>query len=316
MPLWISYVCDQLYYVWYVFYSTSSGGRRSSTESHSWGCIVQPRKLWGDWKKTKRFNPSLITNDRLIPAPSHTFYVHVYSISSARASFHFTPRSSDGGLWSTVLYLILTTYRGASIKGGTEHVATLLQIVDHCNSTCSGKGGCWRFFFFVNIITLIISYVYIWYRVQWHVQKFLIMNQSIIVQMISASVYVILDLPTCAIRCVSTFIPSQLARLAILVASLSYPCVVMWGPNLLGHAEQLYPQVFDGAKIVIQKGLSRYFQTMHTVTLGSEVQPAQWQFGATYVGSKVVGENEVSVNRCCTVIVSQFIVVAPLRFKF
>ena len=58
-------------------------------------------------------------------------------------------------------------------------------------------------------------------------------------------------------------------------------------------AEQLYPQVFDGAKIIIQKGLSRYFQTTHTITLGSDVQPSQWQFGATYVGSKAVGENEV-----------------------
>ena len=64
-------------------------------------------------------------------------------------------------------------------------------------------------------------------------------------------------------------------------------------PPLPSLPEQLYPQVFDGAKIIIQKGLSRYFQTSHTITLGSDVQPSQWQFGATYVGSKVVGENEV-----------------------
>ena len=59
-------------------------------------------------------------------------------------------------------------------------------------------------------------------------------------------------------------------------------------------AEQLYPQVLDGAKIVIQKGLNRYFQTTHTITFGSDVQPSQWQFGATYVGSKEAGQNEVS----------------------
>ena len=48
--------------------------------------------------------------------------------------------------------------------------------------------------------------------------------------------------------------------------------------------------------MVIQKGLSRHFQTMHTLTLGSSTQPAQWQFGATYVGSKRVAENDVSLD--------------------
>lgn len=58
--------------------------------------------------------------------------------------------------------------------------------------------------------------------------------------------------------------------------------------------EQLYPQVFDGAKFVIQKGLSQHFQTMHTLTLASSTQPTQWQFGATYVGAKKIGDNDVS----------------------
>ncbi|XP_064407641.1 mitochondrial import receptor subunit TOM40 homolog [Halichondria panicea] len=56
--------------------------------------------------------------------------------------------------------------------------------------------------------------------------------------------------------------------------------------------EQLSPQAFDGAKIVIQKGLSRHFQTMHTLTLASSTQPSQWQFGATFVGSKKLGDND------------------------
>ena len=64
--------------------------------------------------------------------------------------------------------------------------------------------------------------------------------------------------------------------------------------------EQLYPQVFDGAKMAIQKGLSRYFQTIHTITLGSSVQPTQWQFGTTYVGSKEIGENDVSCLVMCS----------------
>ena len=58
-------------------------------------------------------------------------------------------------------------------------------------------------------------------------------------------------------------------------------------------AEHTFPQSFEGCKVVIQKGLSRHFQTMHTLTLGSSTQPAQWQFGATYVGSKRVAENDV-----------------------
>ena len=62
--------------------------------------------------------------------------------------------------------------------------------------------------------------------------------------------------------------------------------------------EQLCPQVFDGAKVIIQKGLSKNFQTMHTLTLASATQPAQWQFGATYVGTKKIGDNDVCVCVC------------------
>ena len=57
--------------------------------------------------------------------------------------------------------------------------------------------------------------------------------------------------------------------------------------------EHLLPNLFDGCKIVLQKGLSKYFQTSHSLTLGSTSQPAQWQFGSTYVGSKKVGPDEV-----------------------
>lgn len=48
--------------------------------------------------------------------------------------------------------------------------------------------------------------------------------------------------------------------------------------------------------MVITKGLSRHFQTMHTLTLGSSTQPAQWAFGATYVGTQRVGDNDVCLG--------------------
>ena len=57
------------------------------------------------------------------------------------------------------------------------------------------------------------------------------------------------------------------------------------------HAEQLFPMPFEGAKVMIQKGLSNHFQTMHTLVLGAS---PSWQYGATYVGTKKLGENEVS----------------------
>lgn len=49
----------------------------------------------------------------------------------------------------------------------------------------------------------------------------------------------------------------------------------------------------DGAKVVIQKGLSNHLQTSHTLVLGSSSQPAQWQYAATYLGTTKIGENDV-----------------------
>ena len=49
------------------------------------------------------------------------------------------------------------------------------------------------------------------------------------------------------------------------------------------------------------KGLSRYFQTTHTVQLGTS-QPASYQYAVTYVGSKKLSENDVRL-----LYVSQFI---------
>ena len=57
--------------------------------------------------------------------------------------------------------------------------------------------------------------------------------------------------------------------------------------------EQINPQVFEGCKVALGKGLSRYFQTTHTLVLGTS-QPASYQYGITYVGSKKIAENDVS----------------------
>lgn len=56
--------------------------------------------------------------------------------------------------------------------------------------------------------------------------------------------------------------------------------------------EQINPQVFEGCKVALGKGLSKFFQTTHTVTLGSSTQPANYQYGVTYVGSKKLSEND------------------------
>lgn len=56
--------------------------------------------------------------------------------------------------------------------------------------------------------------------------------------------------------------------------------------------EQINPQVFEGCKVSLGKGLSRYFQTTHTVILGSNSQPNSYQYGVTYVGSKKLAEND------------------------
>ena len=56
---------------------------------------------------------------------------------------------------------------------------------------------------------------------------------------------------------------------------------------------ELLPQPFDGCKVMIHKGMSQFFQTTHTLQLGSNIQPSQYQFGATYVGSKMITDREV-----------------------
>ena len=55
--------------------------------------------------------------------------------------------------------------------------------------------------------------------------------------------------------------------------------------------KDLYPQNFDGARLVINKILSDHFNVTHTITLSS-VTPSGYKFGAKYIGTKVVSLRE------------------------
>ena len=58
--------------------------------------------------------------------------------------------------------------------------------------------------------------------------------------------------------------------------------------------KDIFPQCFDGGKLIFSKGLSSHFQVSHTINL-STVNPASsgYRFGATYVGSKQTGPQEM-----------------------
>lgn len=55
----------------------------------------------------------------------------------------------------------------------------------------------------------------------------------------------------------------------------------------------VFPQPFEGCKLAINKGLSNHFQVSHTLQL-SGMGPGAYHFGATYVGNKQMGPNEVT----------------------
>ncbi|CAD5212667.1 unnamed protein product [Bursaphelenchus okinawaensis] len=52
----------------------------------------------------------------------------------------------------------------------------------------------------------------------------------------------------------------------------------------------LFPMCFEGAKVMLQKGLSQNFQVSHTLSISKA--NTGYRFGATYVGEKVVGPGE------------------------
>ncbi|XP_071095767.1 mitochondrial import receptor subunit TOM40 homolog 1-like [Haliotis cracherodii] len=61
--------------------------------------------------------------------------------------------------------------------------------------------------------------------------------------------------------------------------------------DLHKKCKDLFPQIFEGGKLIISKGLSSHFQISHTLSL-STFQPSAYRFGCTYVGTKQLGPAE------------------------
>ncbi|GAB6028102.1 hypothetical protein CHUAL_002322 [Chamberlinius hualienensis] len=61
--------------------------------------------------------------------------------------------------------------------------------------------------------------------------------------------------------------------------------------DLHKKCKDVYPANFEGAKFMVNKGLSNHFQISHAINLSSST-PSGYKFGATYVGTKVLGPAE------------------------
>jgi len=54
------------------------------------------------------------------------------------------------------------------------------------------------------------------------------------------------------------------------------------------------PMAFEGAKLLVNKGLNNNFQVSHTLTM-SNTMPSGYRFGTTYVGSKMLGAEPATI---------------------
>lgn len=61
--------------------------------------------------------------------------------------------------------------------------------------------------------------------------------------------------------------------------------------DLHKKCKDVFPTCFDGAKLMINKGLSSHFQVSHTINMSS-IMPSGYRFGATYVGTKQLSPTE------------------------
>ncbi|XP_069684831.1 mitochondrial import receptor subunit TOM40 homolog 1 [Periplaneta americana] len=61
--------------------------------------------------------------------------------------------------------------------------------------------------------------------------------------------------------------------------------------DLHKKCKDVFPVIFEGAKLMINKGLSNHFQVSHTINMGS-VTPSGYRFAATYVGTKQISPSE------------------------
>ncbi|OXU29856.1 hypothetical protein TSAR_003026 [Trichomalopsis sarcophagae] len=61
--------------------------------------------------------------------------------------------------------------------------------------------------------------------------------------------------------------------------------------DLHKKCKEIFPINFEGAKLMLNKGLSSHFQISHTINMSSAM-PSGYRFGATYVGSKQLSPTE------------------------
>lgn len=61
--------------------------------------------------------------------------------------------------------------------------------------------------------------------------------------------------------------------------------------HLMFNILEVYPSAFDGARLVVNKGLSNHFQISHSLHLSSSPSSG-YKFGATYVGTNQVSPAE------------------------
>lgn len=68
-------------------------------------------------------------------------------------------------------------------------------------------------------------------------------------------------------------------------------CIILFLTTNTFLIAELQPMPFEGARIIINKGLSEHFQISHTINMSS-VTPPGYRFGATYVGTKRLSQTE------------------------
>ncbi|KFM61565.1 Mitochondrial import receptor subunit TOM40-like protein, partial [Stegodyphus mimosarum] len=61
--------------------------------------------------------------------------------------------------------------------------------------------------------------------------------------------------------------------------------------DLHKKCKDVFPSVFEGSKLIINKALSNHFQINHSIHM-STVAPSGYRFGATYVGTNQIGPME------------------------
>ncbi|EFN71901.1 Mitochondrial import receptor subunit TOM40-like protein [Camponotus floridanus] len=61
--------------------------------------------------------------------------------------------------------------------------------------------------------------------------------------------------------------------------------------DLHKKCKDIFPINFEGAKLVVNKGLSNHFHISHTINMSSVIQSG-YRFGATYVGTKQISPTE------------------------